>query len=145
MSLLVNVDLSVLKESLKSPFAGKITTNATASVRARAVGFLAQDDPSITTQNVIATLSDAFERHYEETEVSVVSNAVDEQRFPGVAENERLLRSWEWTFAKSPKFTIRLCDNVVHVEKGVVQKVDGTRRDLIGAPFPAVADHLLHI
>lgn len=46
-------------------FQGKITTNATASVRARAVGFLAQDDPSITTQNVIATLSDAFERHYE--------------------------------------------------------------------------------
>uniref|UniRef100_A0A915C158 BPL/LPL catalytic domain-containing protein n=1 Tax=Parascaris univalens TaxID=6257 RepID=A0A915C158_PARUN len=145
MTLLVNVDLPVLKESLKSPLAEKITTNASASVRARAVGFLAQDDPSVTIQNVIATVSDAFKRHYEATEVLVVPDVVDEQRFPGVTENERLLRSWEWTFAKSPKFTIRLRDNIVHVEKGVVQKVDGTRRDLIGVPFPAVADDLLHI
>ncbi|VDM28190.1 unnamed protein product [Toxocara canis] len=142
MTLLVDTDLAVLKKSLKSPLVDKIRTNATASVRASAVGFLTQDDRSVTTQGVIATLTDALERHYEETEVLVVPDVVNEQQFPGVRENERLLRSWEWTFGKSPKFTIRLSDNIFHVEKGIVQKVEGTKVDTIGSQLPAIIEEL---
>ncbi|KHN82616.1 Lipoyltransferase 1, mitochondrial [Toxocara canis] len=142
MTLLVDTDLAVLKKSLKSPLVDKIRTNATASVRASAVGFLTQDDRSVTTQGVIATLTDALERHYEETEVLVVPDVVNEQQFPGVRENERLLRSWEWTFGKSPKFTIRLSDNIFHVEKGIVQKVEGSKVDTIGSQLPAIIEEL---
>ncbi|VDK18397.1 unnamed protein product [Anisakis simplex] len=148
MSLLVDTDLPTLKKSLKSPLEGVITTNATASVRAPAVGFLTQDDIRITTQNVIAIITDAFKRQYEasthqfETEDCVVENVMDEKQFPGVGENDELLRSFDWIYAKSPKFTIRLPNNIYHVERGIVKHVDGPRTDMIGSLFPASVDGL---
>ncbi|KAH7728883.1 CRE-GIP-2 protein [Aphelenchoides avenae] len=103
LTLLVDVDVERLKTALRSPYADSIETNATRSVRAKAVGHLSQDVPGLRVDEAQRVVIDAVCLQFEELEICHVENPLDEQRFPGVTENLRVLQSEEWIFGKCPK------------------------------------------
>ncbi|MFH4973947.1 hypothetical protein AB6A40_000656 [Gnathostoma spinigerum] len=137
MTLLVSVDLSVLKTALKSPFKDSVFTKATSSVSAPAVGFLNQDDPSVTVESLTDVVAEAFRRQYEDSRMVIVPDITDELHFPGVGTNEHFLRSYQWLYGKSPAFSARCrSGRLVNVEKGIITKVeDSTQKHLIGQKF----------
>ncbi|KAI6226426.1 Lipoyltransferase 1, mitochondrial [Aphelenchoides fujianensis] len=128
LTLLVNPDMPALRRSLQSPFHSLIETNATRSVRAKAVGQLVDEQPALNVQALIPALIDGFKRLAEEVEfldVDDVIRSMDEEDARKVEETERELRSDEWTFGKSPKFRLLLPDprgqlQPVDVEQGVI-------------------------
>uniref|UniRef100_A0A7E4ZWY9 BPL/LPL catalytic domain-containing protein n=1 Tax=Panagrellus redivivus TaxID=6233 RepID=A0A7E4ZWY9_PANRE len=133
LTLLVDEDLDLLRACLKSPFRGRVKTNATESVPAKAIGQLSQDVPGIKIDDVRDVLFQNFALQYETCNIVVV-NALDESAFPGVNATEAELRSWDWRFAKSPKFTL---DGSTLVENGLITS-SAVRPDLAGRPFDEV-------
>lgn len=70
---------------------------------------------------------------FQNIEVVEVSNLTDDQRFPGVLDYEKELRSWEWIFGRTPQFTLPIYNDRIRVENGVIteslenQKLVGSR------------------
>ncbi|CAG9536933.1 unnamed protein product [Cercopithifilaria johnstoni] len=133
LTLLVNVDVAVLKRSLSSPFRETMLTNATRSVQAPAIGCLAHEIPDITVEKAQNVVMDSFKRQYLHTEVITLSNVMNDQQFPGVLEYEKELRNWEWIYGRTPQFTLPLYNDRIRVEHGVItgslknQKLVGSR------------------
>ncbi|VDM91413.1 unnamed protein product [Onchocerca ochengi] len=133
LTLLVNVDITTLKRSLSSPFNETMLTNATRSIPAPAVGYLAQEIPDITVEEVQNVLIESFKKQYLHTEVTTLSNVTNDQQFPGVLEYEENLRKWEWIYGKTPQFVLPLYNDQIRVEHGVItgslqnQKLIGSR------------------
>uniref|UniRef100_A0A0R3RWR0 BPL/LPL catalytic domain-containing protein n=1 Tax=Elaeophora elaphi TaxID=1147741 RepID=A0A0R3RWR0_9BILA len=120
LTLLVNIDVDVLKRSLLSPFRETILTNATRSVRAPAVGYLAQEIPNVTVEKVQNVITESFKKQYLHTEVIILSSVMNDQQFLGVLECEKELRNWEWIYGRTPQFTLPLYSDRIKVEHGVV-------------------------
>ncbi|TKR87708.1 hypothetical protein L596_012065 [Steinernema carpocapsae] len=134
-TLLVDADLPFLKKTLKSPWVEKIQTNATRSVPAKAVGCLAQEVVGVSVEEVQNVVLDAFRSSCVK---SAVIQAEDQSGIAGeLAKNEAELRSWDWIFGHSPKFTVMLKDGrSAHVEKGVIRAVDGEiSGDIVGSRY----------
>ncbi|VDN39818.1 unnamed protein product [Gongylonema pulchrum] len=136
MTLLINADPTVLKRSLSSPFSDKIITNATRSVRAPSLGYLAQEVPDISVEEVMDILMKSFKKQYLDTKVLVLSeNLTDDAQFPGLLECERELRSWDWIYGRTPQFTLPLYSDRIRVEQGIVTE-SAENPKLIGNRLP---------
>ncbi|KAK6040154.1 hypothetical protein COOONC_22341 [Cooperia oncophora] len=122
LTLLVEADLMVLSTALRSPFRDYIQTNATRSIRAPAVGFLKQDDPSAEVHTVRDALVEHFKSQFEECPISEVD--VDEE----VQKNEQCakiltdLTDWNWIFGKTPKFWFENGPTKQYVEAGIIKE-----------------------
>lgn len=73
------------------------------------MGTLSLLHPGLTHNKVADTIADEFlsagsvdkrENH------STTVDPADEAQFPGVSEKSSLLQSWQWTFGKTPPFTM---------------------------------------
>uniref|UniRef100_A0A1I7Y9E1 BPL/LPL catalytic domain-containing protein n=1 Tax=Steinernema glaseri TaxID=37863 RepID=A0A1I7Y9E1_9BILA len=140
-TLLVDVDLPFLKNTLKSPWVDRIQTNATRSVPAKAVGYLGQEVFGVTVDEVESVVVDTFRSSCEK------SSIIETSSFTGagdaIAKNEATIREWSWIFGKTPKFTIELADGrTAKVEKGIITEVNGNSEvDIVGSRF----DHKLYM
>uniref|UniRef100_A0AC34FBI7 BPL/LPL catalytic domain-containing protein n=1 Tax=Panagrolaimus sp. ES5 TaxID=591445 RepID=A0AC34FBI7_9BILA len=130
LTLLVDEDLDVLRRSLNSPFKNRIKTNATQSVPAKHVGQLSQDAPGITVDEVKELLINSFQKQFKKCQIITVEE-ISESAFPDIQKTQKELLSWEWRFAKSPKFIL---DDNVQVENGII-KVSSNPNYQIGSQF----------
>jgi len=122
LTLLIKPNLPILRRILQSPYFDKIETNATRSVRAKAVGQLIDVVPNLETADVIEVLLDGVQQLSNRAElIHVDSNEIkDEEKWNGVEKTKEELQSEEWIYGKSPKFTLCLNDQKVVVEHGTV-------------------------
>lgn len=60
----------------------------------------------------------------QKSSVIVVTDPTDELNFPGVTKNEADLRSWEWIYGHTPRFTLPLFTDEIKVEGGIIKKCD---------------------
>ncbi|VDK78868.1 unnamed protein product [Litomosoides sigmodontis] len=120
LTLLVNADIAILKRSLSSPFRETISTNATRSVQAPAVGCLVHEIPDITVEKVQNVVVESFKKQYSHTEVITLPNVTNDQQFPGVSEYEKELHNWEWIYGRTPQFTLSLYNDRIRVEHGII-------------------------
>uniref|UniRef100_A0A0N5BRX8 BPL/LPL catalytic domain-containing protein n=1 Tax=Strongyloides papillosus TaxID=174720 RepID=A0A0N5BRX8_STREA len=124
LTLLVDVNLTILKNALKSPWVSNIQTNATRSVPAKAVGFLKQEVENINVEDVKKTLVDGFIKGNDGMfNVNIVDPNNDKEIDPKDLET---LTSWEWIYGKTPKFTYTSSnDNLtLEIEKGKIRGLD---------------------
>ncbi|VDM96394.1 unnamed protein product [Thelazia callipaeda] len=122
LTLLINVDIDILKRSLSSPFSEKLLTSATRSIRAQAVGYLAQDIPRISVEEVQNVLVRSLQDQYLTTDIVTIPNVIADEQFPGVLENLKELKSWEWIYGRTPQFTLSLYDEQIQVEHGSITR-----------------------
>lgn len=93
-----------------------IETNATRSVAAKHVGQLSQEIPGITVEEVRNLLTENFAKNFSDSKQFKV-DFLNDQVYPGIATNLSELLSWEWIWAKTPKF---IFNKNVRVESGIV-------------------------
>uniref|UniRef100_A0A914CZB0 BPL/LPL catalytic domain-containing protein n=1 Tax=Acrobeloides nanus TaxID=290746 RepID=A0A914CZB0_9BILA len=122
-TLLVDVCKYRLSQALKSPNKAMISTNATLSVPAKAVGFIKEEVEDIQIDRIEQVLIDAFQSKCDDVVLSPIES-ISNRTFDGVEENLKLLQSWEWIYGKSPKFSFMPNmgqeQEVVEVENGVI-------------------------
>ncbi|VDN23008.1 unnamed protein product [Cylicostephanus goldi] len=99
-----------------------IRTNASSSVRAPAVGFLKQDDPSAEVLTARETITKYFSNQFEECIVSEVDVDKEVEVNEQVAKNLADLRDWNWIYGKSPKFWFEKGDRKQYVEAGIIKE-----------------------
>jgi lipoate-protein ligase A len=123
LTLLVRPDLPLLRRVLRSPFVDKVETNATRSVQAKSVGQLIDVVPNLEVSSVVDLLLKGFGDLSDRVEVfDVDSNEiVNEAKYNGVTQKKEQLKSSEWIFAKSPRFSILLPDSNRNLKKLVVE------------------------
>ncbi|KAI6191960.1 BPL/LPL catalytic domain-containing protein [Aphelenchoides bicaudatus] len=102
LTLLVKPDLPILRRVLQSPFVGKIETNATRSVRAKAVGQLIDVVPGLEINNIVDVLVDGFQQLADHTDVIQLDSKgiSDETKWNGVKKKRIELQSPEWDFCQ---------------------------------------------
>ncbi|KAK6740431.1 hypothetical protein RB195_008724 [Necator americanus] len=122
LTLLVEADLMVLSASLRSPYKNSINTNASRSVRAAAVGFLKQDDPSVEVDLVREIVIQRFSEQFEESSVTTVDVDEESKKNEHVAKNLSDLKDWNWIFGKTPKFWFENGNRKQYVEAGVIKE-----------------------
>ncbi|VDM54126.1 unnamed protein product [Angiostrongylus costaricensis] len=122
LTLLVGVDLMVLSNSLRSPFKDFITTTATGSTRANAVGFLKQDDQSADVQSVRTTLIEQFASRFKDCLITEIN--IDQE----LRKNEKISRSfseitdWNWIYGKTPRFWFDNGYMKQYIEGGIIKQ-----------------------
>lgn len=104
-TLLHSADGAALRSVLRSSIPG-IHSNATPSV-VSAVTNLTDHAPSLTWTELIQGLVQQFNTEFGLSSPLTVLDPTDESLFPGIGRIASELRSWEWTFGKTPKFTIQ--------------------------------------
>ncbi len=96
-TLLVNTDLSQLKNSLQHTAENEVSTKATASVRSTVANLSAFLSDDVTTTMLREMLIERFSgknvawRHFSEQEWQTINQLAEEK-----------YRSWQWTIARSP-------------------------------------------
>uniref|UniRef100_A0AC34QN83 BPL/LPL catalytic domain-containing protein n=1 Tax=Panagrolaimus sp. JU765 TaxID=591449 RepID=A0AC34QN83_9BILA len=123
LTLLIDEDLTLLRKSLQSPFKDLIETNATKSVPAKHVGQLSQEIPGITVEKVQNLLIESFAKNFYESKRVKVDH-LNDRLYPGIAANLSELLSWEWIWAKTPKFVF---NKTVRVENGIVVDCESSK------------------
>lgn len=104
LTLLVDADLQVLKNSLRSPWRDQIESNATRSVRAPAVGFLRQDDPKASVAESEEAIVEAYRNLFEQSRIGTIDVSAKIRANPEISKILEELKSWKWIYGKSPKF-----------------------------------------
>jgi len=117
LTLLLDVDLGILKKSLNSNLKAKIITSATRSTPAKCVGYLNQKFPILQMHELIDIVSRAFSSNLSDGNVELVewspSEGLEEERdsLPGLYEIYRQLKCREWIFGRTPKFELDILDS----------------------------------
>ncbi|KAL3120825.1 hypothetical protein niasHT_008117 [Heterodera trifolii] len=122
-TLLVDVDIGTVRRALKSPFDDqRIQTNASRSVRAKSVDCLTQhlkQNAEGNAEKVADSVLRAFVSQYKSSELVRWDGEMD--KFEGLDAILNSLRSDEWIYGKTPKFTLQLNDNgAICVENGLI-------------------------
>jgi len=140
-TLLLNVDTSNLHSALNSSAASLIESNATPSVPCPVDNLVSEMEVDQAVKALERTLAETVGG------ASVTEVEPCEANFPGLENLEEDLKGWQWTFAKSPKFTLISGAQEVHVASG---KVVATRHvlqkgvpDIVGHKFDAELADLL--
>lgn len=81
---------------------------------------------------------------FEDSDVYNMVNINNELLFPGIAANISSLRSWEWIYGKSPKFTLNTPNNTFFIDRGKIQAVDGPKKNFIGLTLVDDLSSLYH-
>lgn len=140
-TLLHSADRSALRSVLRPSIPG-IHSNATPSV-VSVVTNLTDHAPSLTWAELIQALVQQYNTEFSLSSPLAVLDPSDESLFPGIARIASELRSWEWTFGKTPKFTVQteinLSDNLtlerttaqlhIEVKNGLMSSIDITVQD----------------
>ncbi|XP_072290723.1 lipoyl amidotransferase LIPT1, mitochondrial [Eucyclogobius newberryi] len=104
-TLLHSADGSALRSVLRPSTPG-IHSNATPSV-VSSVTNLTDHAPSLTGPELMQALVQQYNIEFGVSSPLTLLDPSDESLFPGISRVASELRSWEWTFGKTPKFTIR--------------------------------------
>jgi len=142
-TLLCETNLKNLSGLLVNPFGEKIVTNATASIRSKTQNLFTGN---FNFDHIVETFTSNFHKMYasEETENKDVS-IVYPQEIATVAIKSKTLRSWDWVYGKSPKFTLQFyilvkgtrVETEIVVSKGKIEdfflnrKVDSRISDIL--------------
>ncbi|VDD91129.1 unnamed protein product [Enterobius vermicularis] len=118
-----------------------IVTNASRSVPAAAIGYLTQEDENISVTSVTNSILSELKKDYKECDITFLSIINDDTVFSGVKKNQQLLRSWEWTFGKTPKFEISFKAGKATVEAGIIRSCS-FKTDMINQRLPKVLDEI---
>ncbi|XP_038123645.1 lipoyltransferase 1, mitochondrial [Cyprinodon tularosa] len=103
-TLLHSADRSALS-SLLRPSCPGIHSNATPSVPSP-VANLTEHAPSLKWEELLEAVVQQYNSEFGLISPSRLVHPADESLFPGVGKMEAELRSWEWTFGKTPKFRV---------------------------------------
>ncbi|XP_078078497.1 lipoyl amidotransferase LIPT1, mitochondrial [Mustelus asterias] len=103
-TLLCNSDRSLLSSVLQSPHQG-LETNATPSTPAP-VKNLCQEDPTLTCDVLMDAIAAEYaKRHGLQSQIMPIDPG-DHQLLPGIGKFTQELKSWEWIYGRTPKFSI---------------------------------------
>ncbi|XP_008396575.1 lipoyl amidotransferase LIPT1, mitochondrial [Poecilia reticulata] len=103
-TLLHSADRSAITTLLRPSCPG-IHSNATPSVPSP-VANLTDHAPSLQWEELLEAVVQQYSSEFGLTSTSRCIDPADEVLFPGVGSMEAELRSWEWTFGKTPKFRV---------------------------------------
>lgn len=103
-TLLHSADRSALS-SVLHPSCPGIQSNATPSVPSPVANLL-DHAPSLQWEELLGALVQQYNTEFGLHSALTVIDPTNESMFPGVGEMEVELRSWDWTFGKTPKFTM---------------------------------------
>ncbi|XP_004565666.3 lipoyl amidotransferase LIPT1, mitochondrial [Maylandia zebra] len=103
-TLLHSADRSALSSVLRPSCPG-IQSNATPSVPSPVANLL-DHAPSLQWEKLLGALVQQYNTEFGLHSALTVIDPTNESMFPGVGEMEMELRSWDWTFGKTPKFTM---------------------------------------
>ncbi|XP_031591171.1 lipoyltransferase 1, mitochondrial [Oreochromis aureus] len=103
-TLLHSADRSTLS-SVLCPSCPGIQSNATPSVPSPVANLL-DHAPSLQWEELLGALVQQYNTEFDLHSALTVIDPTNESMFPGVGEMEVELRSWDWTFGKTPKFTM---------------------------------------
>lgn len=103
-TLLHSADRSALSSVLRPSCPG-IQSNATPSVPSPVANLL-DHAPSLQWEELLGALVQQYNTEFGLHSALTVIDPTNESMFPGVGEMEVELRSWDWTFGKTPKFTM---------------------------------------
>lgn len=104
-TLLHSADRSALSAVLRPSCPG-IHSNATPSVPSP-VANLADHAPSLQWEELLDAIEQQYGSEFGFSAASTLVDPADESAFPGLRRAEAELRSWGWTFGKTPKFSVR--------------------------------------
>nr|CAD2158787.1 unnamed protein product [Meloidogyne enterolobii] len=129
-TFLVNPNMENLHFSLQSPLKEKIETTATKSFRAASVSCLAnvlRIKGERLKDNEIMEMTEksifkAFSANYDNLNIKL-DVFPNEENFPGINKIISLLKSDEWIFNKTPKFTLKLNKECpIQVNNGIIEE-----------------------
>ncbi|XP_028324827.1 lipoyl amidotransferase LIPT1, mitochondrial [Gouania willdenowi] len=103
-TLLHSADGSALSHML-SPSCPGILSNATPSVPSRVTN-LTDHAPSLQWEELLEGLEAQYRTEFGCSAPSVKVDPSDEAAFPGISKMAADLRAWDWTFGKTPKFSV---------------------------------------
>ncbi|KAF7644568.1 hypothetical protein LDENG_00219710 [Lucifuga dentata] len=106
-TLLHSADHSTLSAVLR-PSCSHIHSNATPSIPASVTNLL-DHAPSLKWEVLLDALGDQFNKEFGFGATATLVDPADESAFPGLSRMETVLRGWDWTFGKTPKFSVRTC------------------------------------
>lgn len=104
-TLLHSADRSVLSAVLRPSCPG-IHSNATPSVPASVTNLL-DHAPSLRWEELVDALGDQYNKEFGFSAALTLVDPADESAFPGLGGMEAELRGWDWTFGKTPKFSVQ--------------------------------------
>ncbi|XP_020776471.2 lipoyltransferase 1, mitochondrial [Boleophthalmus pectinirostris] len=143
-TLLHSADGSALRSVLRPSTPG-IHSNATPSV-VSSVTNLTDHAPSLTWAELTQALVQQFNTEFGLSSPLALLDPSDESVFPGIGRVASELRSWDWTFGKTPKFSIEtelsLVDNLT-LERTTAQLHVELKNGLISSIAVTVPDHWL--
>ncbi|XP_041834766.1 lipoyltransferase 1, mitochondrial [Melanotaenia boesemani] len=103
-TLLYSADSSAISTMLRPSCPG-IQSNATPSVPSPVTN-LVDHAPLLQWEELLEGLVHQYNTEFDLSSPSVFVDPTDESQFPGVGNMVAELRSWDWTFGKTPKFNI---------------------------------------
>ncbi|XP_038674115.1 lipoyltransferase 1, mitochondrial isoform X2 [Scyliorhinus canicula] len=103
-TLLCNSDRSTLSSVLQSPHQG-LKTNATPSTPAR-VKNLCEEDPTLTCDVLMEAIAAEYAKRHGLRGQIMLIDPRDDLLLPGIGKFTQELKSWEWTYGRTPKFSI---------------------------------------
>lgn len=103
-TLLHSADRSALSSVLRPSCPG-IQSNATPSIPSP-VANLIDHAPSLQWEELLDALVQQYNTEFGLRSSSTLIDPSDESMFPGVGQMEAELRSWDWIFGKTPKFSV---------------------------------------
>ncbi|XP_026218661.1 lipoyltransferase 1, mitochondrial [Anabas testudineus] len=104
-TLLHSADCSALT-TLLCPSCPGIHSNATPSVPSPVANLL-DHDPTLQWGELLEALVHQYNTEFDFSSALTLIDPADESEFPGLSRTATELRSWEWTFGKTPKFSVQ--------------------------------------
>ncbi|XP_043548149.1 lipoyltransferase 1, mitochondrial [Chiloscyllium plagiosum] len=111
-TLLCNSNRHLLSSVLHSPHQG-LKTNATPSIPAT-VKNLCDEDPTLTCDLLMDAIAMEYARRHSCQSKIVLVDPKDNLLLPGIAKFTQELKSWDWIYGRTPKFSISHYFSVDH-------------------------------
>ncbi|XP_034468962.1 lipoyltransferase 1, mitochondrial isoform X1 [Hippoglossus hippoglossus] len=133
-TLLHSADRSALSAVLRPSCPG-IHSNATPSVPSPVANLL-DHAPTLQWEELLDGLVHQYNAEFGLSSASSLVDPTDESTFPDISRMEKELRSWDWTFGKTPKFSVQTqleltdssarCSAQLHMEvkNGLIQSCE---------------------
>lgn len=104
-TLLHSADRSALADVLRPSCPG-IQSNATPSVPSPVANLL-DHAPTLQWEELLDALAHQYNEEFSFSAASTLVDPADESAFPGLSRTAAELRAWDWTFGKTPKFSVQ--------------------------------------
>jgi lipoate-protein ligase A len=137
-TMLISTDLDILKNNLTSKKSDLIEGGGVDSVRST-VTRLREYHPSINHDMFVEAVIDEFSQNYGKGEIIKVDEEYLLSSCPQVFNRALELKSREWLFGQTPKFTLTLPEVTLTVKEGIIDSInldaDPKYRFLVGIAF----------